>query len=222
MDGQREIPVLCRDRYRFAHAMPLRCPGCGGSRLVRHRSLLHLSIAYVDCDAFYASVEKRDRPDLQSQPVIIGSGTRGVVTSACYVTRIYGVKSAMPMFKALKACPDAVVIKPNFAKYVAASHQIRALMAELTPLVQPLSIDEAVLDLTGTEALHGAPAAAVLARFATVVERHVGVTVSIGLAANWLMAKLPLAVASLAASQSSTPKKPRRCWRLNPCACCLA
>jgi DNA polymerase-4 len=158
--------------------------------MVHHRSLLRLAIAHVDCDAFYASVEKRDRPELQARPVIVGGGSRGVVTAACYVARIYGVKSAMPMFKALKACPDAVVIKPDFAKYTAASRQVRALMSGLTPLVQPLSIDEAVLDLAGTEALHGAAPAVVLARFANEVEKQVGVTVSIGLAANRLMAKI--------------------------------
>jgi DNA polymerase-4 len=169
---------------------PRRCARCGGNRLLFHRSLPRLTIAHVDCDAFYASVEKRDRPELQSRPVIVGGGTRGVVTAACYVARIYGVKSAMPMFKALKACPDAIVIKPDFAKYTAASRQVRALMNELTPLVQPLSIDEAVLDLAGTESLHGTPPAIVLARFAGAVEAQVGVTVSIGLAANRLMAKI--------------------------------
>ena len=132
--------------------------------VVGHPELLRLAIAHVDCDAFYASVEKRDRPELADAPVIVGGGVRGVVTAACYVARIYGVRSAMPMFKALKACPDAVVIRPDFAKYSAAARRIRALMERLTPLVQPLSIDEAVLDLSGTESLHGAPPAAVLAR----------------------------------------------------------
>ena len=157
---------------------------------MHHRSLSRLTIAHIDCDAFYASVEKRDRPELAARPVIVGGGTRGVVTAACYIARMSGVKSAMPMFKALKACPDAVVIKPDFAKYTAASRQVRALMGALTPLVQPLSIDEAVLDLAGTEALHAAPPAAVLARFATSVEQQVGISVSIGLAANRLMAKI--------------------------------
>ena len=182
--------TMCRDCTLVGDMPPSRCPRCGGARLVRHRSLLRLGIAHVDCDAFYASVEKRDRPELRARPVIVGGGTRGVVTAACYVARIHGVRSAMPMFKALKACPDAVVIKPDFEKYTAASRQVRALMSELTPLVQPLSIDEAVLDLAGTEALHGAPPAVVLARFAEAVERRVGVTVSIGLAANRLMAKI--------------------------------
>ena len=182
--------TMCRDCTVVADTIAPRCPRCGSGRLVRHRSLLRLTIAHIDCDAFYASVEKRDRPELRSRPVIVGGGTRGVVTAACYVARIYGVKSAMPMFKALKACPDAVVIKPDFAKYTAASRQVRALMSELTPLVQPLSIDEAVLDLAGTAALHGAAPGVVLARFANAVEQQVGVTVSIGLAANRLMAKI--------------------------------
>ena len=184
------MPALCRDCYLVADSLPHRCPDCGGNRVVRHRSLTGLTVAHIDCDAFYASVEKRDRPELAARPVIVGGGSRGVVTAACYVARMYGVKSAMPMFKALKACPDAIVIRPDFAKYTAASKHVRRLMNSLTPLVQPLSIDEAVLDLAGTEALHGAPPAAVLARFANAVEHEVGVTVSIGLAANRLMAKI--------------------------------
>jgi DNA polymerase IV len=166
------------------------CAECDGARIVSHPELFSLTIAHIDCDAFYASVEKRDRPELAAKPVIVGGGVRGVVTAACYVARIYGVRSAMPMFKALKACPDAVVIRPDFAKYVAVGRQIRAMMAKLTPLLQPLSIDEAVLDLAGTAALHGAPPAVVLARFAGDVEATVGVTVSIGLAANRLLAKI--------------------------------
>jgi DNA polymerase-4 len=183
------LPALCRDCGAMAGDGPV-CPACGGRRIVRHAELLSLHIAHVDCDAFYASVEKRDRPELAARPVIVGGGVRGVVTAACYVARIAGVRSAMPMFKALKACPDAVVIRPDFAKYSAASREIRGLMNALTPLVQPLSIDEAVLDLAGTEALHGMPPAAVLARLALAVEAQVGVTVSIGLAANRLLAKI--------------------------------
>ena len=183
------IPSLCRDCGADPGNAPV-CPACGQRRILRHPDLLRLTIAHVDCDAFYASIEKRDRPELASRPVIVGGGTRGVVSAACYVARIYGVRSAMPMFKALAACPDAVVIKPDFTRYVAASRQIRALMLALTPLVQPLSIDEAVLDLSGTEALHNASAAAVLARFALTVEHEVGVSVSIGLAPNRLLAKI--------------------------------
>jgi DNA polymerase-4 len=182
-------PGICRDCGSIAGEAPV-CAACGSRRLVRHNQLFDLGIAHVDCDAFYASVEKRDRPELASRPVIVGGGHRGVVTAACYVARIYGVRSAMPMFKALAACPDAVVIRPDFTKYVAASRQIRGLMAKLTPLVQPLSIDEAVLDLTGTADLHGAPPAVMLARFAREVEAEVGVTISIGLAHNRLMSKI--------------------------------
>ena len=183
------MPALCRD----CGAEPgerRTCPSCGGGRIIRHPALFSLHIAHLDCDAFYASVEKRDRPELAARPVIVGGGVRGVVTAACYIARIQGVRSAMPMFKALKLCPDAVVIHPDIAKYAAVGRQIRAMMERLTPLVQPLSIDEAVLDLAGTEALHGAPPASVLARLARDVECQVGVTVSIGLAANRLLAKI--------------------------------
>jgi DNA polymerase-4 len=184
------MPALCRDCLHAAEAAFGRCPACGSRRVVGHPDLFRLTVAHVDCDAFYASVEKRDRPDLLAKPVIVGGGRRGVVAACCYLARTRGVRSAMPMFKALAACPDAVVIRPDMQKYVTEGRRIRALMEALTPLVQPLSIDEAVLDLSGTEALHGAPPAVVLARFALAVEREVGVTVSIGLAANRLMAKL--------------------------------
>lgn len=182
------MPAICRDCLTEADGNT--CESCGGHRIISHPELFDLTIAHVDCDAFYASVEKRDQPELAAKPVIVGGGVRGVVTAACYVARMYGVRSAMPMFKALKACPDAVVIRPDFSKYVAVGRQVRSLMATLTPLVQPLSIDEAVLDLAGTEALHGAPPAVVLARFAREVEQSIGITVSIGLAPNRLLAKI--------------------------------
>jgi DNA polymerase IV len=182
------MPAFCRDCLAVVEGRS--CTGCDGTRIVSHPELFSLTIAHIDCDAFYASVEKRDRPELAAKPVIVGGGVRGVVTAACYVARLYGVRSAMPMFKAMKACPDAVVIRPDFAKYVAVGRRIRGMMAKLTPLLQPLSIDEAVLDLAGTEALHGAPPAIVLARFAGEVEAQVGVTVSVGLAANRLLAKI--------------------------------
>src|SRR5690242_9346321 len=184
------MATLCRDCLIVSDAAGAKCAACNGTRLIGHAELLTLTVAHIDCDAFYASVEKRDRPELAAKPVIVGGGVRGVVTAACYVARVYGVRSAMPMFKALKACPDAVVIRPDFSKYAAVGREIRAMMAKLTPLLQPLSIDEAVLDLAGTEALHGAPPAAVLARFAREVEATVGVTVSIGLAPNRLLAKI--------------------------------
>ena len=184
------VPGLCRDCFRSGTGFGAVCARCGSRRVVSHPDLFDLAIAHVDCDAFYASVEKRDRPELAGQPVIVGGGTRGVVTTACYIARLYGVRSAQPMFKALKLCPDAVVVRPDFTKYTEAARAIRALMSELTPLVQPLSIDEAVLDLSGTAALHGAPPAAVLARFAQRVEAALGITVSIGLAGNRLLAKI--------------------------------
>jgi len=166
------------------------CAACGGARLARHPEIFLLNIGHVDCDAFYASIEKRDRPELRDLPVIVGGGARGVVTTCCYVARLYGVRSAMPMFKALALCPKAVVIRPDMQKYAAVSREIRRLMEALTPLVQPLSIDEAVLDLSGTAELHGAPPAITLNRLARLVEAEMGVTISIGLAGNRLLAKL--------------------------------
>jgi len=115
---------------------------------------------------------------------------RGVVSTCCYIARQSGVRSAMPMFKARDLCPDAVIIKPNMAKYVEVSRQIRARMDALTPLVEPISIDEAFLDLAGTQILHKAPPAVVLARFARAVEREIGVSISVGLSHNKFLAKV--------------------------------
>ncbi len=184
------MPALCRDCDARADAPFPRCPACGSRRVVAHAELFRLSLAHMDCDAFFATVEKRDRPELLAQPVIVGGGRRGVVSAACYIARTRGVRSAMPMFKALALCPDAVVIRPDIPKYAAVAREVRAMMEALTPLVQPLSIDEAVLDLSGTEALHQAPPAAVLARFARGLEARLGITVSIGLAPNRLLAKI--------------------------------
>ena len=185
------VDTLCRDcSHRYDHqASPSACPACGGSRTLRHPELMALSIAHIDCDAFYASIEKRDRPELADKPVIIGGGRRGVVATACYVARLYGVKSAMPMFKALRACPDAIVIKPDMAKYVSIGRDIRERMRALTPLVEPLSIDEAFLDLTGTERLHGAPPAVTLQRLQRQIADALNLTVSIGLSYNKFLAK---------------------------------
>lgn len=180
---------LCRDCLALEAGQLSRCPGCAGLRLVSHRLLTQLSIAHVDCDAFYAAVEKRDNPALRQRPLIVGGGTRGVVTTCCYMARLYGVRSAMPMFKALKLCPEAAVVHPDFPRYREAGRAIRARMEALTPLVQPVSIDEAYLDLAGTRRLHGLPPAASLARLARDVEHQVGVTVSVGLSANKFLAK---------------------------------
>lgn len=185
------MKALCRDCFWTGEAPAARrCPACGSPRVVAHGELFELSMAHMDCDAFYASVEKRDRPELRDQPVIVGGGVRGVVTTCCYMARVYGVRSAMPMFKALAACPQAVVIKPDFAKYKAESKIIMGLLAELTPLVQPLSLDEAWMDLAGTERLHGAPPAVTLARVQAAIEAKTGLTVSIGLAPNKFLAKI--------------------------------
>ena len=184
------MPSLCRSCDAISDGATRLCARCGSRLSVDHAELLTLAIAHVDCDAFYASVEKRDRPELAAKPLIVGGGQRGVVTTACYIARLSGVRSAMPMFKAIKLCPEAVIIPPNMAKYATESRRIRALMRDLTPLVEPLSIDEAALDLSGTEALHRAPPAVMLARLARRVETEIGVTISIGLGPNRLLAKL--------------------------------
>jgi DNA polymerase-4 len=188
--GQPSMPGFCRDCFTDASETVPRCTACGSPRLARHALIHELAIAHVDCDAFYAAVEKRDDPSLADKPLIIGGGKRGVVSTACYVARTYGVHSAMPMFKALKACPHATVLKPDMAKYVKAGREVRALMLELTPLVEPLSIDEAFMDLAGTDRLHGMSPAQSLARFAKRVETNIGITVSIGLSANKFLAKI--------------------------------
>jgi DNA polymerase-4 len=183
------MPTLCRDCLTPFDQGP-RCPSCHGRRLVSHAELFDLSIAHMDCDAFYASVEKRDNPELADKPVIIGGGRRGVVSTACYVARIRGVRSAMPMFQALKLCPDAVVIKPRMQVYAEVSRAIRAMMEEMTPSIQPLSLDEAFLDLTGTQRLHGVPPAVMLARLVKRMRDELGVTGSIGLSHNKFLAKI--------------------------------
>ena len=180
---------LCRDCLtRFDGGK--RCPACRSPRVISHPELNALSIAHMDCDAFYASVEKRDDPSIRDQPVIVGGGRRGVVSTCCYLARIKGVRSAMPMFQALKLCPEAVVVKPRFEAYTEASRAIRAMMEEMTPAIQPLSLDEAFLDLTGTERLHGVPPAVLLARLTKRMEDELGLTGSVGLSHNKFLAKI--------------------------------
>lgn len=185
------MSAFCRDCLTGLADGTKRCPHCKGRHILCHGELDTLSIAHLDCDAFYAAIEKRDNPSLRDKPVIVGGGGgRGVVATACYIARIQGVRSAMPMFQALKLCPHAIVVRPDMAKYAAAAKSVRAMMRELTPLVEPLSLDEAYLDLTGTEKLHEASPAKTMARLARRIEREAGITVSIGLSCNKFLAKL--------------------------------
>ncbi|MCK0120481.1 DNA polymerase IV [Loktanella sp. F6476L] len=220
------MPALCRECLtQFEDGA--RCPSCRSPRLTRHDELWDLSIAHMDCDAFYASVEKRDNPELEDKPVIIGGGRRGVVSTACYVARIKGVKSAMPMFQALKLCPEAVVVKPRFDAYTEASRAIRALMDELTPVVEPLSLDEAFMDMTGTARLHGAPPAVMLARLVKRMKDEVGLTGSIGLSHNKFLAKVasdlekPRGFSIIGKAETTAflrPKPVRLIWGIGPVA----
>ena len=185
-----EPTCFCRDCLHDLAFAARRCGECGSPRLVRHQGLAALALAHIDCDAFYATVEKRDNPEIADKPVIIGRGKRGVVSAACYIARTFGVRSAMPMFKALALCPSAVVVRPDMAKYVRVGREVRHAMQALTPLVEPLSIDEAFLDLAGTQRVHGMIPAKVLARFAQQIERDIGITVSVGLSCNKFLAKI--------------------------------
>src|SRR6202163_4402163 len=183
------MAAFCRDCLHDA-GNSVRCQKCYSPRVLRHGELDTLTIAHVDCDAFYATIEKRDDPTLADKPLIIGGGKRGVVSTACYIARTFGIKSAMPMFQARRLCPHAAVVRPDMTKYARVGREVRALMLGLTPLVEPLSIDEAILDLSGTERLHGRPPAKSLASFARTVEDEIGITVSIGLSEDKFLAKL--------------------------------
>ena len=183
------MPSLCRKCFN-TFTEEGRCPTCNSPLVVSHDELFSLNIAHMDCDAFYASVEKRDNPELADKPVIIGGGRRGVVSTACYIARIRGVKSAMPMFKALEKCPDAVVIRPRMKVYAEISQQIRLMMTDITPMVEPLSLDEAFMDLSGTHKLHGVPPAVMLAKLMDRISGKLGLTGSIGLSHNKFLAKI--------------------------------
>ncbi|HEY7662814.1 MAG TPA: DNA polymerase IV [Xanthobacteraceae bacterium] len=184
------MPGFCRDCRRDVPEGIARCSACSSPRLLRHAQLDALAIAHVDCDAFYATIEKRDDPGLTDKPVIVGGGRRGVVLTACYVARTFGVRSAMPMFEARRLCPHASIVRPDMEKYARVGRQVRTLMYKLTPLVEPVSIDEAFMDLSGTARLHAKSPAKALAAFAAEVETTLGITVSIGLASNKFLAKI--------------------------------
>lgn len=183
------MTLLCRDCFHFDHLDGSACPACHSWRVVSHPALHRLGVAHIDCDAFFAAIEKRDNPELKDKPIIVGGGERGVVLTCCYIARLYGVRSAMPMFQALKLCPEATVVKPSRHKYSEAAAWVRDKMEALTPLVQPVSIDEAYLDLTGTDTIHKAPPAVSLARLAAEIEHDLQITVSIGLSSNKFLAK---------------------------------
>ena len=182
--------AFCRDCHEVSVDGAMRCSACRSPRLLRHEELDTLSIAHIDCDAFYAAVEKRDAPELRDKPVIVGGGKRGVVSTCCYVARLSGVRSAMPMFTALKLCPEAVVIRPRMSRYVEVSRAVRTAMLEVTPQIEPLSLDEAFLDLSGTERVHRQPPAVTLAKLQRRIETDIGITVSVGLSYCKFLAKL--------------------------------
>ena len=185
------MSAFCRDCLADLGEAGAECRSCGSPRIVAHQELNDLAIAHVDCDAFYAAVEKRDRPELKEKAVIVGgSRKRGVVLTACYNARKFGVRSAMPMFQAMQLCPHATVVPPDMEKYAGVAREVRAVLKTLTPMVEPVSLDEAYLDLNGTERLHGMAPAKTLAKAASEIERRLGITVSVGLSYNKFLAKL--------------------------------
>ncbi|HEU4548477.1 MAG TPA: DNA polymerase IV [Rhizomicrobium sp.] len=189
MAGIESWPGFCRDCLSDARADEP-CGACGSTRILAHPELEKLAIAHLDCDAFYAAIEKRDDPSLRDRPLIVGGEVRGVVSTCCYIARRYGVRSAMPMFQARKLCPQAVVVRPRHSHYAAVARQIREMMQALTPLVEPLSLDEAYLDLSGTERIHHMTPARTMAGLASRIEKQIGITVSVGLSCNKFLAKL--------------------------------
>ncbi len=220
------MPALCR-ACLHTFETGTRCPACRSPRVTSHDELFDLTIAHMDCDAFYASVEKRDNPELDGKPVIIGGGHRGVVSTCCYIARIKGVRSAMPMFQALKLCPEAIIVRGRMDRYVEVSRQVRALMDELTPTVEPLSLDEAFMDLSGTENLHGAPPAVMLARLTKRMADEIGITGSIGLSHNKFLAKVasdldkPRGFSVIGAAETTEflrPKPVKLIWGIGPVA----
>ena len=188
--SNKRITSICRECLSTFDSKVLYCANCESLNLISHKEIEKLDIAHVDCDAFYASIEKRDNPKLKNSAVIIGGGKRGVVATACYLARIKGVRSAMPMYKALKLCPSATIIKPNMSKYRDASRKIQNLMNQLTPLTEPISLDEAFLDLSGTKKLHKKIPAVLLAELSKKINQEVGISVSIGLSYNKFLAKI--------------------------------
>ena len=188
--SNKRITSICRECLSTFDSKVLYCANCESLNLISHKEIEKLDIAHVDCDAFYASIEKRDNPKLKNSAVIIGGGKRGVVATACYLARIKGVRSAMPMYKALKLCPSAIIIKPNMSKYRDASRKIQNLMNQLTPLIEPISLDEAFLDLSGTKKLHKKIPAVLLAELSKKINQEVGISVSIGLSYNKFLAKI--------------------------------
>ena len=185
-----KIVSVCRECFKTFNIKKEFCDKCYSVNIISNDEIEDLNIAHVDCDAFYASIEKRDNPNYKNNPLIIGGGKRGVVATACYIARTKGVKSAMPMFKALKLCPEAIIIRPNMQKYKIASYKINKLMKEMTPLVEPLSLDEAFLDLSGTSRLHKKIPAVLLAELSKKIIKEVGISVSIGLSYNKFLAKI--------------------------------
>ena len=198
-DLDQSIKYLCLDCAKLypcstnngktVPVKPSRCAKCRSPRLRMHPELETLHIAHVDCDSFYASVEKLDHPELASKAVAVGNRERGVVAACCYIARSYGIKSAMPMFQILKLCPDIVIMPARMERYQEIGLQIRDLFKQTTPAIEPLSIDEAFLDLSGLGSLTGKKPCEILAELIIRIKSETDIQVSAGLSANKFLAK---------------------------------
>jgi DNA polymerase-4 len=223
-ESEQRMGAFCRDCLADVLRERGECGACGSARIVSHPELEELAIAHVDCDAFYAAVEKRDNPALEDKAVIVGgSRRRGVVLTACYNARKFGVKSAMPMFQAMQLCPHATVVPPDMDKYASVAREVRALLKTLTPMVEPVSLDEAYLELSGTERLHRRTPAKTMAKIAAEIERTLGITVSVGLSYNKFLAKLasdlmkPRGFAVIGRREAKQFLKDKPVWMIRGC-----
>jgi len=189
VESNRTHPSLCRDCFQIFR-YDVRCRNCNSPRIVSHANLLQLTIAHIDCDAFYASIEKRENPEIRNSPVIVGEKNRGVVTTCCYIARIDGVRSAMPIFQAKKLCPDAIIISPRMNHYKKISKSIKEILTTLSPAIEFISLDEAYIDFKGTRRLHGEAPAVKLAKISKQIETELGISISIGLSYNKFLSKI--------------------------------
>jgi DNA polymerase-4 len=182
--------AVCRDCAAALRAPADRCPKCGSRRVFSHPEIHDLHIGHIDADSFYATVEKSRRPELLDKPVIVGGESRGVVAACCYIARLSGVRSAMPIHEAMDRCPGAIVLPPDIAHYRTVGYAAREIMRAFTPLVEPISLDEAYLDLSGVGARLSISPAQALVEIVKRFERDLRITASIGLGPNKLMAKI--------------------------------
>lgn len=181
--------VICCSCLKTQSELNFFCNFCYSARLLSYQNLCNLNIAHIDSDAFFAVVEKATVPELKNIPIIISSSNYGIVTTACYQARKFGIYSTMPVKKALSLCPKAKVVTPNMNKYKLYSKKIYTILLEYTPIIEQASIDEYYLDFSGTQKLHKANAYTLMRNIAEKIYNELDITVSIGLSYCKYLAK---------------------------------